>query len=161
MRAANGQRACGDGMRDARARSNVCAVADVDGRDQRRVGTDEDSIADGGGVLMHAVVVAGDHSRANVDALADDRVAKGREVVALGAAAKRDLLGLAEVADMGIYADIALRTKMRVGAQHRAVAHLRAIKDAAIADRDAVAEDGPLDDRVGADATITADVRRA
>src|SRR6185437_10013844 len=103
------------------------------------------------------VVVAGDNAGANVDAFADDRVAQVGEVVGFGAPAKRDLLGLDEVADMSLGADAALRAKMRIRAKQSAVTDLGAIENAAIADGDVVAKSRGLNDRVRTDAAVAAD----
>src|SRR6185437_6373019 len=103
------------------------------------------------------VVVAGDNAGANVDAFADDRVAQVGEVVGFGAPAKRDLLGLDEVADVSLGADAALRTKMRIRAKQSAVIDLGAIEDAAIADGNVVAKSRGLDDGVRTDPAVAAD----
>src|ERR1035441_373031 len=46
---------------------------------------------------------------------------------------------------------------MRVGSNYRAIADFRAVEDAPVADGDAIAEDGILNDRVRADAAVGAD----
>ena len=148
-------------MGDAGSRADVRSVPQADRRDQRAVGADEDPVADGGGVLARAVVVAGDDSGADIDARSDDRIAQVCEVVGLGAAAQRGLLGLAEVADVGHLADPALRPQVGVGAEDRAVADLRTVQNASVAHDDAVAQDGVLHHRVGADAALRADARCA
>ncbi len=76
-----------DIARDARRRADDGAVADGHGRDEHRVGADEDAVADHGPVLMHAVVVASDRAGADVDALAHRRIADIGEVRHLAARA--------------------------------------------------------------------------
>ncbi len=85
---AEGEGVRGDLLGDAAASGDVGAVADGDRGDQGGVGADEDAVADGGLVLVDAVVVAGDDAGADVDAGTDDRVAEVGEVVGLGAGAE-------------------------------------------------------------------------
>ena len=66
-----------------RARAGVGTLADGDRRAQDRVRADERPIADGRAVFALAVVVGGDRPGADVDALADLRVAEVAEVVLL------------------------------------------------------------------------------
>ena len=142
---------------DAASGGDVGAGADGEGGDQGGVGADEDAVADDGLVLVDAVVVAGDDAGADVDSGADDGVAEVGEVVGLGAGAEGDLLGLAEVADVGGGSDVALGAEVGVGSEQGAVADGGAVEDAAVAEEDVVAEDGVLDDGVGADAAVGAD----
>jgi len=83
--AAQGEGAFGDVFGDAAACGYVGACADGDGGDQGGVGADEGAVADGGEVLVDAVVVAGDGACADVDAVADDGVAEIVQVVGFGA----------------------------------------------------------------------------
>ena len=53
-------------LRDHRAGADVGAIADAHGRDQCSVAADEDASADGGGILVQAVVIAGDGAGADV-----------------------------------------------------------------------------------------------
>ena len=112
-------------------------------------------------MLVHAVVVAGDGSRADVDTRADDGVAKIVEVVGLGSFAESHLLGLDKVADVRAFADAALGAEMSVGTEDRSIAYFGAVEDAAIAHGDFVAESRLLDDGVGADAALGADLCRS
>src|ERR1035441_2309876 len=121
-------------MGDAGAGANVRALANADGRNQGGVRADEHSVANGGGVLVHAVVVAGDDARADVYAVADDGIAEIGEMVGLRAAAQSGLLGLTEIADVRLLADAAFGAQMRVGSNHRAVADFRAVEDAPAAE---------------------------
>src|ERR1700756_3687020 len=70
--AAEGKGSFGDVFGDAGAGGDVGSGADGDGGDEGGVGADEGSVADGGEVFVDAVVVAGDRTRADVDAGADD-----------------------------------------------------------------------------------------
>uniref|UniRef100_A0A914YBS6 Uncharacterized protein n=1 Tax=Panagrolaimus superbus TaxID=310955 RepID=A0A914YBS6_9BILA len=67
---------------------------------QRAVGADERVVADGGGRLVHAVVVAGDGAGTDVHPAADHRITQIGEVIGLAADTEGDLLGLDEVADV-------------------------------------------------------------
>ena len=71
-------------------------------------------------MLLLAVVVAGDGAGADVDLLADRRVAEIGEVVGLRPAAERRLLQLDEVADVRVLADVRVRPEVRERARLRA-----------------------------------------
>ena len=90
--AAQSQGVGGDVFGDAAACGYVGAALDGDGSDEGRVGAYEDAVADGGEVLVDAVVVAGDGSGAYVDAGADDGIAEVVEVVGFGTLADGDFL---------------------------------------------------------------------
>src|SRR5581483_8338541 len=87
-RACHGELAGGRVLVDRGPGADVGAPCDAHGRDQRGVGADEAIVLDDGAVLAHAVVVAGDGSRADVDARADLGVADIREMVRLRALAE-------------------------------------------------------------------------
>ena len=59
------------------------------------------------GCLRGAVVVARDRAGADVDVLADRRVAEVREMIRLRPSSERRLLQLDEVADVRVFADVA------------------------------------------------------
>ena len=107
------ERAGGHVLGDRRAGGDVGALADRDRRDQLRVAADERAVLDRRLMLRLAVVVAGDRAGADVDLLADHRVAEIGEVVGLRAAAERGLLQLDEVADVRVLADVRLRPDVR------------------------------------------------
>ena len=142
---------------NAGASSNVSAVADGDWGDQGGVGTDENAVADGGLVLVDAVVITGDGASADVDVCSDVGVAEVVEVVRLGGATEANILGLNEVANVSVFADVTGWAKVRVRAEDGVAAYHGLVKDAAVADEDAVAEGRVLDDRVGTDAAIGTD----
>src|SRR6187455_899421 len=60
---------------DGRARADRRLRADLDRRNQHRARADEGAVADLGGPLVRAVVVAADRPGTDVDLLADSRVA--------------------------------------------------------------------------------------
>ena len=70
------------------------------------------AVFDHGRVLVHAVVVAGDRARADVDAFADLRVAQIGEMVRLRTFAQLRFLGLDEVADVRAFSDFAAGAQM-------------------------------------------------
>ena len=155
--AAQSQGVGGDVFGDAAACGYVGAVADGDGCYEGRVGAYEDAVADGGEVLVDAVVVAGDGSGAYVDAGADDGIAEVVEVVGFGTLAHGDFFGFDEVAYVGVFADVAVGAKVGVWAEDGSVVDGGLVEDAAVADGDVVADGGVLDDGVGADAAVGAD----
>jgi hypothetical protein len=69
------QRFGGHIVGDGAACRDIRAVADGQGRNQRRVRADEHAVANHGAVLALAVVVAGNRARADIGALANRRVA--------------------------------------------------------------------------------------
>src|SRR5207342_2588918 len=77
---------------DRRSRRDVGALANRHGGDKRRVASDERAVLDDGRVLLRPVVVTGDDAGADVDAVADGRVAEVRQVVRLRPRAERRLL---------------------------------------------------------------------
>ena len=117
---------------DAGAGGDIGAVAESERSDERGVGADEDVIADGGGVFVYAIVVAGDGAGADVRARADDGVAEVGEVVGLGTAAHANLLGLDEVADVSLRSDVTAGAQVRVSAEESTVADDGLVEDAAV-----------------------------
>src|SRR5690606_36232242 len=113
---------------------------------------DERLVADHRAVLAGAVVVAGDHSRPDVDVAADVAIADVAQVVDLGTRADPGLLGLDEVAEP------------RAGLEHGAGTHARerphvaaggdagALDHAHGVDFGAVTDCGVADHAAGADA---------
>src|SRR3546814_20816075 len=67
-----------------RAGTQGGAFAHGDRRHQLRVRTHEYIVFDDGAEFIDAVVIAGNRARADIDALADGRVANVREMVGLG-----------------------------------------------------------------------------
>src|SRR5690606_6704634 len=105
LAAGQGELAFGRVAGDHRTGADGGARADRHRREQRAVGADEGAVADGGGGLVHAVVVAGDGAGADVDLRADARVAQVGEVVGLAARAERRVLGLDEIADVHAFGE--------------------------------------------------------
>src|SRR5882672_1943773 len=85
---------------DRRARADIGAARDAHRGDQGRIGADEAVVLDYRAVLGDAVVIAGDGAGADVDALAELRVANVAQVVRLRLWAEAARLHLDEVADM-------------------------------------------------------------
>src|SRR5690606_7754832 len=82
----------------------------------RSIGADEGAVADAGGRLVHAVVVAGDGAGTDVDAGADLGIAQVAEVVGLAAGAQAGLLGFDEIADVHALGQLGAGAEARVGA---------------------------------------------
>src|SRR4051812_6338042 len=78
--AGDAQCVLGDVLRDDAAGSGVRPVADLDGRDERRVHTGSPIGPDLGPMLLAPVVVGGDVARADVRVLADVGVTDVRQV---------------------------------------------------------------------------------
>ena len=139
------------------------AVAQLDRGDQIGVAADEAVVADDGLVLDIAVVVDDHRAAAEVNALADRRVADIGQMRDLGAVADRRFFQLNEVADAAAVADHALRADIGERADRCLFADLRLI-DLRAVDRGARAdlrlfEDGVrADDRACADLAAGADV---
>src|SRR5882757_3979273 len=71
LRAFDGERAGRDVFGDDGARAGVGALAHDHRRDQRRVRTNEGTIADLGAMLVEAVIVARDRTRSDIGTVAD------------------------------------------------------------------------------------------
>src|SRR5712692_3422238 len=67
-------------FRDCRTCGDVGAITNPDGRHQRGVAADEDFVPDRRRILVEAVVIAGNRTRADVAFRSDLRVAQVREV---------------------------------------------------------------------------------
>src|SRR5574340_1137631 len=104
--AGDGERSGRDILDDRRSRANIGALSDANRRDELRIAANEGAVLDHRLVLLLAVVVARDRARADVHALADDRVAEIREVVRLRSPAERGLLQLDEVPDVRVLHDL-------------------------------------------------------
>src|SRR5437879_2511462 len=86
-------------FRDGRTGSDVGAVAHAHRRDQRRIAADEHFAPDRGGMLMKAVVIAGDRAGADIALRSDLGIAEVREVHGFCAFADRALFEFDEIAD--------------------------------------------------------------
>src|SRR3569623_292106 len=93
-----GRRVFADGGAGADGR----ACAHRDGRDQLRVGADEDVVFDDGLEFIGAVVIAGDGAGADIDAPAYRRVADVTQMIHLRARTDRRFLHLDEIADVHV-----------------------------------------------------------
>src|SRR5207245_1656504 len=82
---AEGQRSGGHVRGDGAARRDVCARADGDRSDERRVAADEGPRLDARGMLVDAVVVAGDRPGPDVDSRPHGGVPDVGQVGRLGA----------------------------------------------------------------------------
>src|SRR3569623_2075154 len=78
------------------------ACAHRDGREQLRVGADEDVVFDDGLEFIGAVVIAGDGAGADIDAPAYRRVADVTQMIHLRARTDRRFLHLDEIADVHV-----------------------------------------------------------
>src|SRR3990167_542934 len=111
----NGELALGRIMGNHRAGADGRFAADRYRRHQRGIGTDEGPVANDGGGLVHAIVVAGDGAGADVHAGTDLRIAQVAEVVRFRALAEAGLLGFDEVADMHAFGEFRAGAQSRIG----------------------------------------------
>ena len=96
------QRLGGRVLRDGRAGADGGALRNLDRRDQLSIGADEYVILDDSLVLVRAIIVAGNRSRADVDALADHGIAYVAEVVGLAAVRDDAILDFNEITDVNL-----------------------------------------------------------
>src|SRR5215216_1436312 len=93
-------------------------VPDRHGGDQHGIGSDEGAVADGGAVLVHAVVVDEHGAGADVDPGTDVGVAHVAEVRDLGPGTDGGVLDLDEGAGLAALAQVAAGTQGHEGADH-------------------------------------------
>src|SRR5262245_35872442 len=127
-RARHGELPGGRVLADGGSRADIGAARDAHRRDQRRVRADEALVLDHGAVLRYAVVVAGDRSRADVDARAHLGVADVGEMVGLGAGADTARLDLDEVADVHVLGEARAGAQPRIGTDAAVRADLRGLE---------------------------------
>ena len=92
---------------DAGSGSDVGSTADRNGSDERGIAADEDAFTDDGLVLVDAVVVASDDTRANIGGGAYLSVTDVAQVVRFSASAQLCFLGFYEVSNVSFRADFA------------------------------------------------------
>ena len=102
--------------RDARPSADIRSVGNRYRRYKRRITTDKDTFANVCAVLVHAIVVAGDDTGANVRIGPNFGVAKIREMVCLRPLPNACILRLDEVAYVSSLTDIAPGAQMSVWA---------------------------------------------
>lgn len=95
---------------DHRAGANGRQGSDVDGRDQRGVGTDESLVADPGLMLIGTIIVTGDGAGTDIDLATELRITDVAQVIDLGCFGKARLFDLDEVADVAVIANLCLWT---------------------------------------------------
>ena len=111
--------------RDAGTCPDVCSVANRDWRNQGGVAADESAFTDARHVLVHALVVAGDHPCANVGAGADFGISQIGQMAGFCALAQLRFFGFDKIADMRFLANLAAGAEMRKGANFRAIGDAR------------------------------------
>src|ERR1039458_10788814 len=126
---------------DATGGGDIGAASNFYRSDQRGVAANEHAIFDHGLLLVHAIVIAGDGARADVDAFADFRVAQIAEVICLRPLTELDFLGLDEVAHVSAFAYLASGAQMRIRSQHRSCANARVFHNGPRPHRDPLAND--------------------
>ena len=159
----NAQRTGRNVLGDSRTGSRKRTVAQLDRRNEVGIAADEAVVTDLGAVLVIAVVVDNDRAAAEVDALADGRVADIGQVRNLGAVADGGLLQLYEVADAAavtdhaLRADIGKRTDRSIAADGGFI-NLRIVYRGACADLGLFEDGVRADDRARADLAAGTDV---
>ena len=119
-------------------------IAHSDRRDKHGVGADEHPFADGGAVLHHPVVIAGDSPRADVGAFAHIGIAQIGQMADLHAFVQNGVLDLDEIADMHILGQFCAGAQPGKGADLRATADMAAFQMAKALDL-GLAFDGDAD----------------
>src|SRR5258706_974201 len=99
-RTAEGQSIRRDIFRDDASGPDICAVADLQRRHQRRMRADEDPRADIGEMLVVAVVIAGDGPGADIAGGANPRIADIGQMIGFDALLQTRVLYFDEIADM-------------------------------------------------------------
>src|SRR6202035_4105061 len=93
---------------------DISALSNANWSNQDAVAAHKHSVFDDGFVLVHAVVVTGDGSRADIHLLSDLSVSQIGQMVCFRALAKTRLLQFNEIADVGVFANLAPRAHMAV-----------------------------------------------
>lgn len=153
----NAQRTGRNVLGDSRTGSRKRTVAQLDRRNEVGIAADEAVVTDLGAVLVIAVVVDNDRAAAEVDALADGRIADIGQVRNLGAVADGGLLQLYEVADAAAVTDHALRADIGKRTD-RGIAADGGFINLRIVYRGACADLGLFEDGVRADNRARADL---
>src|SRR6185437_7696453 len=123
-----------------RAGADIGAVADLNRRDQRRIGANEGPLADIGAMLGGAVIITGDGAGANIGAGTDVRVADISQVIGLGAGLDLSFLYLDEIADMHVGTEIGAGAQPGKRSDAGALADVSAFQMRERADRRAVGD---------------------
>ena len=114
-----------DIARDARRRADDGAFTDGHGSNQHGIASDEYVVSDNRGMLAHTVVVAGDGTRANIDARSHGGIADIRKVRNLAAGTDGRFLNLHMRARLGSLAQMGARAQVCAGAGRRAIIETR------------------------------------
>src|SRR5205823_6257416 len=117
--AADSQAVVGHVFGDGRARGDISVVPDVHRGHENRIAADENAFADGRGMFLEAIVIAGNRAGADVALGAHLGVSEIGEVRHFRAFADDRLFGLHEVAD----APAALHVRSRAQARERTDGH--------------------------------------
>ena len=112
-------------------------------------------------MLVHAVVVAGDGSGANVDACANLSVSQVSEVVGFGALAELDFFRLHKIANVRAFPNFASRAEMAVRAEQSAIRDVGIVQNATRPHQYSVAQSGIVDHAVRAYSTVSSNSRLA
>src|ERR1700761_3002903 len=83
-------------------------------------------------VFVHAVVVAGDGTGADIHAAADLRISQIAQMAGLRALPQAHFFRFHKVADMRLFANLAARTKARIRSEFCARVYARVVDDAAL-----------------------------
>src|SRR5439155_22567375 len=119
--AGNSQAIRGHVFRDCRTRSDVRAVPDTHGRDQRRSAADENFVPDRRRILVEAVVIAGNRARADIALRSDLRIPQVGEVHGFRAFADGAFFEFDKIADTRTGFQVIVRPQSREGANNHAV----------------------------------------
>src|SRR6185437_14440065 len=138
-RAAKGQRAGGNRLRDAGGGGDVAIVPHRDWRDQRGIAAHKNAVSDLRRVLIHAIVVAGNDAGSNVAAGTHANIAEIGQMIRLRFLTQPGIFGFDKVAHVGSGANLAAGTQVRKRSHESAVSDRGFIQNATIANQHTVA----------------------
>src|SRR4029077_4491154 len=130
-----------------RARADIGSLADLDGRDQRRIGADECALTDLGLVLAKAVIIARDGTGSDIGVGTDMGITDIAEMIDLHPGLERSRLRLDEIAYLCALTKRGSRPQARKGPDQSVLADRRlhdvteGMDDCSIRNRNAGADD--------------------
>ena len=157
--AGDGQRVRGDIFGDCGTGGDIGTVADLHGSHQGRIAAHEDATANGRGIFVHAVVIAGDGAGADIGFAADARVAQIGEVHGLGALSEHALFDFDKIANAGALEQARGVAQMCERSDLRFSRKITRRDHGVRFDEGAIFHDDIAEDAAGADGTARADAR--
>src|SRR5687767_5408388 len=91
---------------------DIDIITQSDGRDQRRIATDLNAIADFAFIFLKSIIVAGDRASADIAIAAYRHITEISKMISLGAIAEPGFFSFHEIADMNVAAQVRAGTQM-------------------------------------------------